>query len=114
MRVLVCGGREFFDSDLLVKTLNELHISKPIHTIIEGGARGADRLASNWAATRNIENVRFEAMWHTWGKAAGMIRNGRMLREGRPDLVVAFAGGKGTANMIKISKEAGIEVMEVK
>jgi hypothetical protein len=36
-----------------------------------------------------------------------------MLTEGRPHLVVAFAGGKGTANMIKQSKKAGVRVVEV-
>ena len=42
-----------------------------------------------------------------------MIRNRRMLEEGRPDLVIAFPGGKGTANMVRIALQAGIQVREI-
>jgi hypothetical protein len=36
-----------------------------------------------------------------------------MLAEGAPGLVVAFPGGKGTANMVRLSREAGVEVREI-
>ena len=36
-----------------------------------------------------------------------------MLDEGKPDLVVAFPGGRGTAHMTRIARGAGIEVIEV-
>ena len=36
-----------------------------------------------------------------------------MLDEGKPDLVIAFPGGKGTADMARRAREAGIEVIEV-
>ena len=35
-----------------------------------------------------------------------------MLREGRPDLVVAFPGGKGTAHMVGLARRAGVAVLE--
>jgi hypothetical protein len=34
-----------------------------------------------------------------------------MIDEGKPDLVVAFEGGKGTANMIAQATDAGIRVL---
>lgn len=37
-----------------------------------------------------------------------------MLTEGNPDLVVAFKGEKGTANMVDQARRAGIKVIEVK
>jgi len=52
----------------------------------------------------------FPADWSRHGKSAGPIRNRQMLIEGRPDIVVAFPGGKGTANMIKQAVEAGVKV----
>jgi hypothetical protein len=57
--------------------------------------------------------VRFEckADWRKYGAAAGPIRNQRML-EGPPDIVVAFAGGKGTADMVQRARAAGIAVIE--
>jgi hypothetical protein len=43
--------------------------------------------------------------------SAGPMRNERMLESG-PDLVVAFAGGKGTAHFVRLARAAGIEVIE--
>jgi hypothetical protein len=36
-----------------------------------------------------------------------------MLRDGRPDVVVAFPGGKRTAHMLKLARDAGLPVLEV-
>jgi len=52
----------------------------------------------------------FDAEWHRHGKRAGPIRNQRMLEEGQPDLIVAFPGGHGTADMVRRARQAGIEV----
>lgn len=60
-----------------------------------------------------VKHLPFEADWHTHGRAAGPIRNRRMIEEGKPDLVVAFPGGRGTANMVNQARAAGIEVREV-
>lgn len=54
----------------------------------------------------------FPADWDKYGKRAGYLRNVQMLDEGKPDLVVAFPGGKGTAMMVKLAKERGVRVIE--
>jgi phosphoribosylformylglycinamidine (FGAM) synthase-like amidotransferase family enzyme len=36
-----------------------------------------------------------------------------MLDESMPHLVIAFPGGRGTADMVKRSKAAGVHVLEV-
>lgn len=113
MRVLVCGGRDFADIELLEKTLDDLHRQYPFSVVIDGDARGADRMAGIWADSRKISRAIFPADWKTLGRAAGPIRNEQMLREGRPELVVAFPGGRGTAHMVRLSREAGVPVIEV-
>jgi len=50
--------------------------------------------------------------WKTHGKKAGILRNIYMLENSKPDTVLAFPGGKGTAHMIKISKAAGVSVIQ--
>ena len=105
--VLVCGGRDFNDYDFLVNTLDSLEITELIH----GAARGADSLAEQYAKARSIPVQRFPADWSAYGKRAGYIRNSLMLREGKPDLVVAFQGGRGTAHMVRLARDAGLEVM---
>jgi hypothetical protein len=56
---------------------------------------------------------RYRADWAKHGRAAGPIRNKQMLEEGKPDLVVAFPGGQGTANMMSQVREAGVRVMAI-
>lgn len=119
MRVLVCGGRDYDDRAKVYSVLNELDRTGDVSCIIHGAARGADSLAEDWALRRctglgnSIGVSRFPADWTRFGKSAGYIRNAQMLREGMPDLVVAFPGGRGTANMVKLAKDAGVEVIEV-
>lgn len=113
MRVLVCGGRNFSDQARLVSILDEIHRVRPIGCVIEGDARGADRMAGYWARKKRIDNLKFRAEWKVYGKAAGAIRNQKMLETGNPDLVIAFPGGRGTADMVKRATMAGIEVINV-
>lgn len=114
MRVLVCGGRDYDDSRRVYAVLDKLHAEAGILRLIEGGAQGADRLARDWA--NNIGGVRvetFEADWEHHGKFAGPMRNSRMLAEGRPDVVVAFPGGRGTADMVRKARREGVKVVEI-
>lgn len=115
MRVLVCGSRNFYNWRLLERTLqvfeNE-HTDEGISCVIEGDASGADRLSEQWAIYNGISVERFPADWESLGKAAGPIRNGRMLTEGKPDYVIAFLAKNsvGTKNMIEQATKAGVPV----
>lgn len=115
MRILVCGGRNYSERSTLFFELDKILKSIPHDslTIIEGGASGADKLAQDWCKVRFVPFDHFPADWDKHGKAAGPIRNQRMIDEGRPDLVVAFTGGKGTADMVSRAKASGIEVREI-
>jgi predicted Rossmann-fold nucleotide-binding protein len=117
MRVLVCGGRDYDDVKAVYGELDALAREHGWLTVIEGGAKGADRLARTWARTRgpssfdcSIDVVTFNANWREHGRAAGPIRNAQMLRDGMPDLVLAFPGGCGTLDMVEKARKAGIEV----
>lgn len=111
MRVLVCGGREFHDYSFLERCLNYLHKENRFTALIHGDARGADRMAKAWAGARRIPAYGYPARWTTDGKAAGPLRNQRMLDEGKPDLVVAFEGGTGTEDMVRRARKAGVKVV---
>ena len=63
--------------------------------------------------SHNIECLTFPADWKTYGRAAGPLRNARMIAEGKPDLVLAFPGGRGTADMTRKARAAGVEVRAV-
>jgi YspA, cpYpsA-related SLOG family len=100
MKIVVCGGRDFADVALFNRTLDRLHKKRPITMVLHGGALGADDFAGDWARRNGIPYQVFYPHWVGEGKAAGPLRNGRMLDE-RPDLLVAFPGGRGTADCIR-------------
>lgn len=112
MRLLVCGGRDYTNKEYLYGCLDKFKETRGIDTIISGKAKGADTLAEQYAFDRNIMFVGYRADFARLGKKAGPLRNIQMLKEGLPDCIMAFPGGKGTAHMIKIAKEANIEVVE--
>lgn len=102
--VLVCGGRDFSDFVMFNAVMEQI---KPFLDndvlFVSGGARGADAMIINWCKARGYPCAVIRANWDVYGNSAGTVRNGWMLR--LPiDLVVAFPGGRGTADMIKQSK----------
>lgn len=105
LRIIVCGGRDFSDRDAIEKVLSRL----PRDTVIVvGGASGADSIAEEVATALGFQSIEvYPANWATHGKAAGPIRNQQMLDAGA-DIVIAFPGGRGTADMIARARAAGI------
>lgn len=125
IRVLVCGGRDYSDKERVCQVLDDFCTNRSLWdvgpdgnalptglTIIHGAARGADRLADYWAVNSWVPVEEYKPDWDTYGKAAGILRNIDMLDSG-VDVVIAFPGGRGTAHMIKIAKEKGVEVIEI-
>ncbi len=115
MRILVCGSRTYPIDFLLPTILDAYRAQAGYLVVIDGGARGADAHAHDWAVRREVRSDRYRADWDTHGKAAGPIRNQQMLDEGEPDLVLAFvdkplAESKGTADMVRRARKAGVPV----
>lgn len=113
MRALICGGRDFTDSRKFQRCMEQMEEQYgPFTCIVQGGARGADRLAADYAVQMLVPCEEYPADWTTHGRAAGPIRNQQMLVEGKPGIVFAFEGGRGTASMVSLAKAAGVRVVE--
>ena len=113
MRVLVCGGRHYQYFGTVWRVLNAMNRETPITAIITGGCSGADTFAEEWARNGNVPVEVYKADWYTYERAAGPIRNAKMLAEGKPDLVLQFPGGAGTADMVRRARAAGVPVHEI-
>jgi hypothetical protein len=108
----VCGGRGFDDREMLDTCLDFLLAFYKFDGLIQGGAKGADLMAKEWAEKNGIRCATFKADWMRHGKKAGIMRNQAMLDVGKPGLVVAFPGGRGTFDMIAKAKAQKIPVIE--
>jgi hypothetical protein len=108
-RILFCGSRDWTDRKAIADVLKVLPKDS---VVIEGEAQGADRIAHEEAERLGFIVEHFPADWKKFGRAAGPIRNTQMLKEGKPDAVVAFhddiESSKGTRNMLKQAREAGL------
>lgn len=118
MKILICGGRDYSNKEFLYLFLDDLiksqynNDSKNI-TLIHGAARGADNLADEWAKERGIKSVAYPANWNLHGKKAGPIRNYEMLKTEKPDLIIAFPGGRGTEHMISLGLKYKVKVIDL-
>jgi len=113
-RILVTGGRTFSDAAKVATALAAIHRKHGIAAIIQGGADGADRLCAEWAWNNGIPVGTYNADWRAHGKAAGPMRNQRMIDDGKPDAAVAFAGGSGTADMVRRIKAADVPLWDLR
>jgi hypothetical protein len=123
MRLLVFGSRSWTDEFMVGVVLQGfLFVSQAIGeklTVIDGKARGADSIAGAWYGTvhEDVQHERYAADWNRYGNAAGPIRNGVMLAEGKPDIAVGFVEGllpdgrpnsRGSKDMYERLLKAGI------
>lgn len=116
MRVLICGDRDWDKPAAIEIILEGLVTTTQWLIVIEGCAPGADKVACEWEDV-DATHEHYPADWEKYHKAAGPIRNKKMLEEGKPDVVFAFHDklekSKGTKNMVEISSKAGVPVYVV-
>lgn len=114
LRICVTGGRDYDDAELVAGALGRLNGAYVIVRLAHGDAPGADRLAATWARDARIQEVvAYPADWNRFGRRAGPTRNRRMLEAEQPDLLVAFPGGRGTADCIQAARTLGVRVWKV-
>jgi putative cell wall-binding protein len=109
-KVIIAGGRDFADYELLKQTLDLFLKDKIDVAIVSGAAKGADKLGEKYAKERNIPILSYPANWDKYGKSAGYIRNKEMAINA--DALVAFwdQTSKGTKDMIDLGYKHKLEV----
>lgn len=112
-KVIIAGGRDFNDYELLREKCDKYLSSKLLtHSIVilSGSARGADSLGERYAAEHNFQIQRFPANWEKDGKCAGFLRNKQMAEAA--DALVAFWDGRsrGTGHMISLARMRNLQV----
>ena len=108
MKVIIAGGRDFTPETEHWDYLEDFIEHNLVSMIVSGGAKGADAFGEQFAFEFDLGLAYFPADWDTHGKSAGYIRNAEMADYA--DALIAFPGGKGTANMIEVATRKGLEV----
>ena len=122
-RIIVAGGREFDDYELLSISigsyLEKIKVEQGADEnldieFVSGGARGADRLGEKFSYYNGYKFKRFPADWSKHKKAAGPIRNREMAEYASKEHGILFAfwdgSSKGTKSMIELGNQYGLEV----
>jgi hypothetical protein len=122
VKVIVTGGRNYSNRELVYKTLENLGVTH----LIQGGATGADNLAIDWAIENEIKYHTEYAQWKDlshpdarikkniygdYDAEAGNRRNKKMLDDNPDAVVVAFKGGSGTAACVREAKKRKMHVL---
>jgi hypothetical protein len=110
MKVIIAGGRNFNDYNLLSKNVYEFTLYQPDIEIVSGCANGADKLGEKYANFYGIPIKRFPADWNRYGRQAGYLRNKQMAEYA--DMLIAFWDGKskGTKHMIDLAKINNLKI----
>ena len=109
--VIVSGSRDWVDSKFVISKLEDACCTR----VIQGGCpTGVDKIARDWAREKGIRCDTYIANWNRDGKAAGPIRNRRMLYDNKDNPAVTFIAFRlnkspGTTSAIKIAKELKID-----
>jgi hypothetical protein len=117
MRILVTGSRDWADRLAVRSALYDLFEEHGTILVVHGDCpTGADLFASEWVGDNWQLGVREEkhpADWRRHGRAAGPIRNRKMVAAGA-DLCLAFPLGAspGTRGCMAAARAAGIPVIE--
>ena len=111
MRIIIAGSRDIPDpyTHVCEAIAKCIFVPKINLTIISGGARGIDRAGELFAQNHGFSCERYIPDW-SLGKMAGILRNAQMIKEGKPDALIAVWDGvsRGTADMItKMTKHGG-------
>jgi len=117
IKVVVTGGRDFDDKDFAWSVIQRIAESRGISLLGHGDATGLDTLAKECCNQMHIPTQAFpvtRADWREHGKRAGPRRNKAMLLEVKPECVIAFPGGRGTASCTQIARSLDLMVIQVR
>lgn len=112
-RVLVCGSRNWRLRYIVEARLDSL-LRSTTFEVIEGGQRGADTMARDWALANGVWLHHCPAEWSRLGPKAGPKRNSEMM-DLDPDIVIAFhdnlESSRGTADMVDRARKWGARLI---
>lgn len=113
-RLLVTGGRTWDDTPVIEHALAAILVHHPEGVLLVHGAcpRGADAITAAYAVrTLGYRVEQHPADWHRYGRAAGQLRNAKMIAQGADGCIAFLRGASpGTMAAIRLARAAGMPV----
>lgn len=117
VKIAIIGGRDYFNYSEMESVVLEYfkakgqHIVEEVSHIVSGGAKGADKGGELLAEKYGIEKIIHLPDWEKYQRAAGMVRNKKIIEDA--DIVFAFWDGKskGTQNGIELTRKNNKELI---
>ena len=117
--ILIAGSRDFEDLDVFATVFNKMAELLPQSVlasrnivIVEGGARGVDTMAREFAKGNGLLFKEFKPEWNKYGRAAGPKRNDTMtefVAEHNGRALFFWDGeSKGTKQCIMSARKRGL------
>lgn len=108
LKVIIAGSRTITD-------YNEVHLAVQrsgfnISEVVCGMARGVDSLGKIYAENNNIPIAQFPALWDTYGKQAGFMRNEEMAKYADALILVWDGRSKGSQHMLNLAKKYNLSI----
>lgn len=102
--VAIVGSREYADLESVAAYVKALPAGT---TVVSGDGGAVDKLAAKCALERGLTVIEIPALWRSYGKRAGFLRNEAIVR--CADRVVAFWDGQsnGTRDTIQHANRYG-------
>lgn len=115
VKLIIAGSRYFEDYkklEYVAGRLLAIQFSGWDVVVVSGGCRGADLLGERFAAACGFPVRRFSADWAAFGRAAGPLRNRRMVAFADAVLVFPVPGRacRGTHDLVCAARRAGLPV----
>lgn len=110
MKLLIAGSRGYTNYAEAEKRILKLLKDKTLKnvTIIEGGARGADRIGRDFAIAHQLPYKTVRADWNKYGKQAGYLRNAEMAKMATAAIIFWDGSSPGSKHMIDLLTEYNV------
>ena len=108
MKIVIGGCRDYHDYDAFCEFVDRcLEELRQDVTVLSGHCSGVDAMAERYAAERGLGVEIYAAEWDKYGRAAGPVRNKKMVEQS--DAVIAFWDrvSKGTRSLIRYAEQQG-------
>ena len=100
-RTVIAGSRDITDFNRVERIIDRCPWA--ISTLMEGGAKGVDKLANRYAKNKGWIPETYPADWNNNGRAAGPIRNEIMAQKAEAVIAIWDGKSRGTSHMINMA-----------